>query len=254
MAMNLAPHVLIIGGSDSSGGAGIIRDVETVAAFGLKSCVAITAVTAQTHDRAISVETVDATLVATQVRTAFQANTVAAIKIGMLANAEIVSQVANVLAEHPDIPVVVDPVLASSSCKQLLDDEGTTILLEKLLPLSALITPNLPELAALTGFPTIDRAANRLLEMGARAVLVKGGHASGHNSTDTLFTPHNPPITFSAKRQPHEMRGTGCTLASAIAAGLAGDQSLESAIERAKAYLCEIMHQAADPCRTAKKS
>ena len=237
MAMNSSPQVLIVAGSDSSGGAGIVRDIETITAFGLKSCVAVTAVTAQTHQSVLAVRSIGADIVAAQMRAALETNSVRTIKIGMLGSAEIVREVARVLAEHPDIPVVLDPVLASSSGKALLGTVGREALLEMLLPLSTIVTPNLPELAALTGISAMERAGRLLLEKGAGAVLVKGGHGEGPNSDDLLFKRGMPPIPFSSRRLPFEMRGTGCVLASAIAAGLARDHCLGDAIDAAKKYL-----------------
>lgn len=202
-----------------------MRDIETVAAFGLKACVAITAVTAQTQ-------------------AAFEANSIESVKIGMLANRAIALRVAAVLASHPDIPVVLDPVLMSSSGRALLDDAGVKVLCERLLPLSSAVTPNLPELFALTGIPAVEPAANLLLEKGAHAVLVKGGHGDGPMSTDILLVPGKPPIAFSSKRLPFTMRGTGCMLASAIAAGLAQKLDLEEAVEAAKKHLSAIFADA----------
>lgn len=243
--MNMQPQMLIVAGSDSSGGAGLVRDIETAAAFGLKSCVAITAVTAQTHQSALAVCPMEPDIVAAQMRAALEANSVKAVKIGMLASEAIVREVAKVLGEHPDIPVVLDPVLASSSGTALLDEAGRQALLEHLLPLSTIVTPNLPELVALTGVSVVDDAARFLLERGAGAVLVKGGHSSGLNADDLLFRRGMPSVSFGSKRFPFEMRGTGCMLASAIAARLAKGDCLDDAVEAAKKHLSAIFM--ADP-------
>lgn len=237
-----APHVLIVAGSDSSGGAGIVRDVEAVAAFCLKACVAVTAVTAQTHDKVWSVTPVPADTVAEQMWAALAANPVRAIKLGMLGNAAIAEEVANVLADHPDIPVVLDPVLVSSSGAILLEPAGIEVLLHRLLPVCALITPNLPELAVLAGTATnsssdIEKAAARLFSLGARAVLAKGGHAEGAEAVDALYSNGQQTLTFSGRRYPGTLRGTGCMLSSAIAAGLAQALTLETAVAKAKSYL-----------------
>lgn len=243
MALTGEPHVLVIAGSDSSGGAGIARDIETVAAFGVRICVAVTAVTAQTHDGVSSVEFMSAELVADQMSTALAANRVAAIKIGMLGTARTVAAVTSVLRSLPDIPVVLDPILASSSGRSLLELDAIGPLKADLMPLCTLVTPNLIELALLCDAETattddaLAKQSQHLLLDGARAVLVKGGHAQGRHSTDVLFRPDQPPVRFDAPRLMGEMRGTGCALSSAIAAGLVLDLSLAECVGRAKQYV-----------------
>lgn len=239
----MTPHVLIVAGSDSSGGAGIVRDIETVSAFGLRSCVAVTAVTVQTHDAVERIKHSASDLVAAQIRAAFAANPVKAVKIGMLGSAPIIETVSSVLASSLPVPVVLDPVLASTSGRQLLDDDAVETLKRKLFPLCTLITPNLPELALLTGLPLaagegdIIWQAAKLFDAGAPAILVKGGHASGETSTDLLLLPGHEPIRFDASRIPVVMRGTGCMLASAIAAHLAQNETLEISVGKAKRHV-----------------
>lgn len=243
MALTGEPHVLVIAGSDSSGGAGIARDIETVAAFGVRTCVAVTAVTAQTHDGVSSVEFMPAELVAEQMSTALAANRVAAIKIGMLGTVRTVAAVTSVLRAHPDIPVVLDPVLASSSGQPLLEKVAIAPLKVDLIPLCTLVTPNLIELALLcevetaTSDDALAKQSQHLVADGARAVLVKGGHAKGRQSTDILFQPHQPPVRFDAPRLMGAMRGTGCMLSSAIAVGLVLDFPLAECVGRAKQYV-----------------
>ena len=233
--------VLIVAGSDPSGGAGIVRDVATVTALGLRACIAVTAVTVQT-DRAVRhVEAMPATLVAAQMEAALEAGNIGAVKIGMLPSVEAILAVAAVLARHPHLPVVVDPVLSASSGASLSADGGLAALRDHLLPLATLVTPNLPELARLTGRAeaqtasgALDQAA-ALLEGGTRAVLVKGGHADhGAEAIDLLVVPDAAPVAFRLPRLTGTMRGTGCMLSSAIAAGLAEGCDLASAIDRAK--------------------
>lgn len=239
----MTPHVLIIAGSDSSGGAGIVRDVETISAFGLRSCVAITAVTVQTHAR---VERIDATCpetVAAQIRAAFAANPVAAVKIGMLGNAAAIDAVSSVLASSLPVPVVLDPVLVATSGGRLLDPDAIEAFKRKLFGLCTLVTPNLPELALLAGEQMAGNEAEfcdqaqRLFNAGAPAVLLKGGHTGGDRSTDLLLRPDLPPLRFEAKRIAAAMRGTGCMLASAIAANLALGESLAASICTAKRHV-----------------
>jgi hydroxymethylpyrimidine/phosphomethylpyrimidine kinase len=252
MALETAPRLLVIAGSDSSGGAGVVRDVESATAFGVKCSIAITAVTAQTHDEVRAVEPMPAGLVESQIRSALAANDIAAVKIGMLGTAEIVNAVANSLAGVGNIPIVLDPVLVSSSGRRLLEPDAERLLLDRLLPMMTLVTPNLLELQAITSAigrhvsDDVGKMAELLLARGAAAVLVKGGHADGAQAIDTLVRHELPPRTYASPRYPVALRGTGCMLASAIAAGLACGEELETAIESAKAFLTDAFrYQAA---------
>jgi hydroxymethylpyrimidine/phosphomethylpyrimidine kinase len=232
--------VLIVAGSDSSGGAGLVRDVETVSAFGVKSAAALTAITAQTHDRVIAVQALDPSLVESQMLAALAANDIRAIKIGMLATVQTVDAVAKVIAEHPDIPVVLDPVIASSSGTLLLDEDGIRILLQDLLPLCSLATPNLSELQRLSrmeGELDIRAMSENLIANGAKAVLAKGGHIESHDCADTLYRPGYLPRVFTSERFCGTLRGTGCMLASAIAANLAAGRGLDEAVHDAKRHV-----------------
>ena len=237
--------VLFIGGMDSSGGAGLLRDCATAQDFGIAARVAVTAVTAQTDhavDRVqmISPETLGAQILA--------AGRVSAIKIGMLGTAAHVAQVARHL---PDAPLVLDPVLVSSSGHVLLEPDGVALLLDRLVPRARVITPNLPELRALGGTLgmgadlSVAELASALLARGCGAVLVKGGHDDGTFCEDWLYTPKAAPLCFRARRLSGSLRGTGCQLASAIAVGLAGGQDLCAAIEAARlAVLARFQAQA----------
>lgn len=239
----MTPHVLIVAGSDSSGGAGIVRDVETVSAFGLRCSLAITAVTVQTHQRVERIEQMPPDLVAEQMRAAFAATSIAAVKIGMLGTAATIDTVASALASSLPVPIVLDPVLASTSGRQLLDEDAIDALKRELFPLCTLVTPNLPELALLTGLPVasdegdVIHQAGKLFDTGAPAILVKGGHATGAIATDLLLLPGGSPIRFEASRIAVAMRGTGCMLASAIAAHLAQYETLEISIGKAKRHV-----------------
>lgn len=243
MAMSSPPHVLVVAGSDSSGGAGIARDVETVASFGLRACLAVTAVTVQTHDAVTRVETMPPALVEQQMRAALEANAVAAIKIGMLATAEIIEAVATVLRDYPEVPAILDPVLASSSGRALLEPEAIRRLNEVLMPLCTLVTPNLPEMAILTGRKEAASEAQAiaqgemLLETGCQAVLIKGGHADGADATDILLQVGASPSSYSLPRLDVRMRGTGCILASAIASLTARGKAMDESVRAAKAFL-----------------
>lgn len=243
LAVRGEPHVLIVAGSDSSGGAGIVRDIETVTAMGLKSCVAISAVTEQTHTAVVHVELMPAELVAGQMRAALAANRVLAVKIGMLGSAEIVEAVASLLADRTDISVVLDPVAAASSGRPLLEAEAVAAIKTLLIPLCSVVTPNLPELALLAGeAPAEDEAeiarqALALLATGCGAVLAKGGHMSGRDSIDILIRRGHEIVRFGAPRSAKDVRGTGCMLSSAIAAYLVRNATLEDSVRNAKEYV-----------------
>jgi hydroxymethylpyrimidine/phosphomethylpyrimidine kinase len=230
--------VLMIGGIDSSGGAGLLRDCATAAAFGVEARVAVTAVTAQTDGAVLAAEMCSPTTLAAQINAAFAQGHVGAVKIGMLGTAEAVRTVAETLDAYMPRPLVLDPVIASSSGKRLLDEAGVRELLEKLLPQVTLITPNLPELshfAAVLQVPEVA-VAGRLLDLGAGAVLVKGGHAEGNMVEDRLLTAEFSEC-FRAPRLPGSLRGTGCSLAAAVACSLAEGLSLSEACKRAQSHV-----------------
>ncbi len=224
--------MLVIGGSDSSGGAGI----ETISSIGIRTCLAVTALTVQTHEAVMEIHPSQPDLVADQMRAALHANKVAAIKIGMLATADIVVAVAGVLRENPQMPALLDPVLASTSGRPLLEAGAIAAMKRDLMPLCRLVTPNLIELALLVGSePATDEngallQGQELLSAGAQALLVKGGHASG---------PRFEPVRFDTPRLATSMRGTGCMLASATAAHLAKGRSLENSVRKGKLFVFE---------------
>lgn len=237
--------MLVVGGSDSSGGAGISRDIETISSKGVRTCLAVTAVTVQTHEAVISILPLQPRLVANQMRAALKANEVGAIKIGMLATAETIIAVAAVLRENPRIPALLDPVLASTSGQAFLGSSAIALMKYDLMPFCCLVTPNLLELALLVGAdPASDETAallqgQKLLAAGVKALLIKGGHASGPRSTDILLRSDQEPIRFDRPRLAASMRGTGCMLASAIAAHLAKGRSLENSVRDGKLFVFE---------------
>lgn len=241
--------MLVVGGSDSSGGAGIARDIETISAMGMRTCLAVTAITVQTHHSVKDIHSLQPGLVADQMRAALKANEVAAIKIGMLANAKIIAAVAAVLSESPRIPVVLDPVLASSSGRPLMEENAIAVMKRDLMPLCRLVTPNLIELAVLTGSElAVDddgalRQGRGLLSAGPRALLLKGGHAAGPRSTDVLLSSDQEPVRFDMPRLAASMRGTGCMLACAIAAHLANAASLEHSVREGKRLVFEKLQK-----------
>ncbi|MES0002444.1 hydroxymethylpyrimidine/phosphomethylpyrimidine kinase [Mesorhizobium sp. M0051] len=249
MALRREPHVLVVGGSDSSGGAGIARDIETISSIGVRTCLAVTALTVQTHEAVMKIHPSQPDLVANQMRAALQANKVAAIKIGMLATAEIVVAVVAVLRENPQVPAVLDPVLASTSGRALLEAGAIAAMKRDLMPLCRLVTPNLIELALLVGLePAVDEdgavwQGQELLVAGMQALLIKGGHAAGPRSIDILLRPDHEPVRFDTPRLAASMRGTGCMLASSIAAHLAKAQSIEYAVRQGKLFVLEKLRK-----------
>jgi hydroxymethylpyrimidine/phosphomethylpyrimidine kinase len=245
------PAVLVIAAADSSGGAGLTRDVRTLTDFSVDALCVVTAVTAQSDKRVTAVHHVPPDVIRAQVSAALETRRVGAIKIGMLGTRATVEAVAEGLAvPAASIPVVVDPVLVSSSGGVLLDEAGRMALLERLLSLATLVTPNLPEAAALLAEPLATDEAELiqqgrgLLKFGSRAILLKGGHAAGDEAVDLLIARKsaNGDVVVERIRAPRvagASRGTGCALASGIAAGLASGLSLAEACRRAKHYVLE---------------
>ncbi len=234
------PIALSIAGLDPSGGAGVLADVKTFTALGVYGAGVVTAVTVQNTLGVRAVSPLPAELVAAQLDALLTDLPVRAVKIGMLATAEIVHAVADVLRAHPGPAVVLDPVLVASSGAPLLDDDAVAALLTELLPLTTLLTPNLPEAARLLGetLPPTEAGA-RLLAHGAGAVLVKGGHGAGAELEDVLVTCGAcAPLRLRHPRvdTPHT-HGTGCALSAAIAAGLAREMPLYQAVEHAVTWL-----------------
>ena len=231
--------VLTIAGSDSGGGAGIQADLRTFTAFGLHGLSVVSAVTAQNTRRVASIHCVPAAEVERQLEAVFADFDIRAVKIGMLGSSATVARVADFLRRRHVRHVVVDPVLVASSGRRLLPKRGVALLRERLLPLAELVTPNLPEAAALLG-RTLDGAASAraLLAFGARAALVKGGHAPGRVVRDFLATARASRVSeFRHRRLRVEAHGTGCVLSAAVAAGLALGHSLEAAVGAAQSYL-----------------
>jgi hydroxymethylpyrimidine/phosphomethylpyrimidine kinase len=223
--------VLSIAGSDSSGGAGVQMDLKTFAACGVHGLSAITAVTAQSTSRVFASHAVPTRQLEQQLRAVLDDFPIAAIKIGMLATASNAHLVARVLRDRRARNVVLDPVLASSSGTPLLSARGLRILRKELIPDVDLLTPNLPEATILLGrrVPDPVKAALALRDLGARAVLLKGGHGRGRMIRDVLATTDGT-VEFAHPRCREGARGTGCALSSAIAAGLARGSNLHEAI------------------------
>lgn len=243
-----------IAGSDSSGGAGIQADLKTFSALGVYGASVITALTAQNTVGVQGIHDVPADFVALQMDSVFSDLTVNAVKIGMLSKVPVIEQVAAGLDRHRMTQVVLDPVMVAASGGKLLDADAVDALAGLLFPRALLVTPNLPEAAVLLDCPIaadeteMERQGAALIERGAKAVLMKGGHGSGDMAVDLLVTAEAT-VRLSAPRLPGaNNHGTGCTLSSAIAAGLAKGFALGQSVSEAKDYVTRAI-AAADRLR-----
>lgn len=232
-----------IAGSDSSGGAGIQADLKTFAALGVYGACAITALTAQNTRGVSAIYDVPAEFIAAQIDAVFSDLEVGAVKIGMLSHVTAIQAVAKGLDRHRAKNVVLDPVMAASTGVRLLALDAIAMLRKELIPRALVVTPNLPEAAALTGASLarneeeMEVQARQLLSLGARNVLIKGGHGEGVDSVDLLIG-QGEVVRLAARRiATRNTHGTGCTLSSAIAAGLAKGRDLTAAVQDAKAYV-----------------
>ncbi|MEX0922781.1 MAG: bifunctional hydroxymethylpyrimidine kinase/phosphomethylpyrimidine kinase [Rhodovibrionaceae bacterium] len=237
-------NVLIVAGSDSGGGAGIQADIKTVTALGGYAATAITALTAQNTQGVQAVLGIDPEFIRQQMQAVLDDITINAIKTGMLHEAPVIATVAEVLkAYRRHIPIVVDPVMIAQSGDPLLAEEAIADIAEKLLPLATVLTPNLPEAEKLLGREIGDveamrAAALELAGRGPQAVLLKGGHLlEGGMVTDVLASRGGVEVFADPRIETRHTHGTGCTLASAIATGLAQDLSVGEAVARARRYL-----------------
>lgn len=239
----MVPRLLVIAGSDSSGGAGIQADIKTAQAFGVYAQTAITAVTVQNTLGVTDTHIVPPAIVREQIIACLSDIGADAIKTGMLGSAEMVEMVAQTLIEHaPGIPLVVDPVMVAKGGSKLLDDAAVESLKKRLLSLATLITPNLPEAEVLTGiYPEsehrIRNAAMVFKMLGVECVLFKGGHGEGATVRDMLWSAGEYVLFEVSRQDTRHTHGTGCTLATAIACGLAQERTLLDAVGRAHLFL-----------------
>jgi hydroxymethylpyrimidine kinase/phosphomethylpyrimidine kinase len=243
----LRPAALTVAGSDSGGNAGIQADLRAFHAFGVHGCTVIVALTAQNPWGVEAVLPVDPDFLGRQLDAVLPHYAIGAAKTGMLATAGLIAAVADRLARYPAILKVVDPVMVATSGARLLEPDAVTVLCERLLPLAALITPNLPEAEALLGRPIrgLTAAAGAAREMRGRfgcAVLVKGGHDAAHRACDVLCDGEGTVVLESPTvEHPLSTHGTGCSLSAAITAALACGSSLREAVIAGKAYVYEAI-------------
>jgi hydroxymethylpyrimidine/phosphomethylpyrimidine kinase len=267
--VNARRAVLVIAATDSSGGAGVTRDVETLTELGTPARCAVTAVTVQTDAQVRAIHALPAELVRAQIVAALEGGGIGAVKIGMLASAAAVRAVAEALPSRALVPIVLDPVLAASAGGALLDSEGVALLRSLLAPRVTLLTPNLPEAAALLAqAPATSEAMQiaqlrALLALGPMAVLLKGGHPTetADRVTDRLLIARadsgarpvadssaaDEVIRFEVPRVPAQRRGTGCSASSAIAAHLAAGESLTQACAAAQEYVAAALRRRGAP-------
>ncbi|HXH51663.1 MAG TPA: bifunctional hydroxymethylpyrimidine kinase/phosphomethylpyrimidine kinase [Terriglobia bacterium] len=241
------PRLLIVAGSDSSGGAGIQADLKTASALGVYGMTAVTALTAQNTESVFGVVETDPEFVALQMKVCIEDVGCDAIKTGMLSNAGIIVAVADEIGRHPGIPVVVDPVMVSTSGVPLLDPEAVSTLRQRLLSLAAVVTPNLHEAGALVGraidgLDGMKEAAMAIHSFGAQNVVVKGGHVEG-SAVDVLFD-GDEFLEFPAARvATKNTHGTGCIFASAVASGLAKGKTVRQSVALAKEFVTAAIRE-----------
>jgi hydroxymethylpyrimidine/phosphomethylpyrimidine kinase len=243
----MTPIAVTIAGSDSSGGAGIQADLKTFSALGVYGASVITALTAQNTKGVSAIHDVPASFVAQEIDAVFSDLDVGAVKIGMVSQAAVIEAIAAGLTRWRQHNVVVDPVMIATSGDRLLAPDAVDVLRRVLIPRALVVTPNLPEAAALLDAPVarteldMRKQAERLIALGAKAVLIKGGHAGGAESVDLLVEPAAFTRLAADRIATANTHGTGCTLSSAIAAGLAKGSGLAEAVRAAKAYVTDAL-------------
>ena len=241
-------RVLVIAGSDSGGGAGLQADIKAITVLGGFAATAVTAITVQNTLGVSGVLALSPDLIEAQARAVLDDIGADVIKTGMLGDAATVARVADLL-DAWRIPAVIDPVMVAKGGQALLADTAVETLITRLLPRATLLTPNAPEAAALTGLSVettddLRRAGHALLELGAGAVLMKGGHIAGDRLVDLLITPQGETAFEGPRIETRHTHGTGCTLASAVAAGLALGRPLGTAVADAHAYVAQAIRRA----------
>jgi len=244
-------RVLIIAGSDSGGGAGIQADIKAITALGGYAMTAITALTAQNTQGVQDIHEVPPTFVKEQITSVLSDIGADSIKIGMLHNAEVIGAVHDAIADYAiNVPLVVDPVMVSTSGASLLEERAVNALMQKIIPMADVLTPNIPEATALSGMEVdgeedTGRLAQMLASLGPKSILLKGGHLQGAVVRDLLIHEEDTVDVFESPRiETAHTHGTGCTLASALACGLAQGMSLRDSVVRARRYVHEAIRTA----------
>ena len=248
--MTKPARLLVIAGSDSGGGAGIQADIKTATALGAYAMTAVTSVTVQNTQGVHAIHPIPASIVRAQIVSALEDIGADAIKIGMMGSAKVVKAVAGALKKHAKrIPVVLDPVMISTSGHRLLAPNAVTVMVKELFPLASLVTPNIPEAKALAHLKSTKRddaeaAARKLIAMGAGAALIKGGHATKSTIDDVMVWKGGVEVYAFPRIKTKHTHGTGCTLSTAIACGLAEGEILPLAVGRAREYVQKAIETA----------
>jgi len=242
-------RVLIIAGSDSGGGAGIQGDIKTVTCLGGYGATAITALTAQNTTGVYGICDVPEDFIAQQINLVLDDIGADAIKTGMLSKASVIKTVADCLAPYPHIPFVLDPVMVAKGGAALLAEDALSILKSRLIPMASILTPNIPEAELLADMKIenvedMEKAAQKILKLGCKIVLIKGGHLDSDTISDLLITSDDKAIFSNPRTHTKNTHGTGCTLASAIATGLAQKLSPYDAVARARSYVQKAIQTA----------
>lgn len=245
------PIVLSFAASDPSGGAGIQADIMTLSSMGCHAVSVITAITVQDTAGVDDILPIDSDWVADQARLVLEDMPVAAFKIGLLGSVENIAAIAEVVSDYPDVPLILDPVLASGRGDEMATDDMISALRELLLPQTTILTPNSIEARRLAQEDdedlTLDECAKRLLEMGAEYVLITGTHENTPQVVNTLYGPNGLVRSDSWERLPNSYHGSGCTLASAIAATIANGLDIPEAVHEAQEYTWQSLAAAFRP-------
>ncbi|MEW8013327.1 MAG: hydroxymethylpyrimidine/phosphomethylpyrimidine kinase [Candidatus Sedimenticola endophacoides] len=247
--MPARPLILSLSGHDPGGGAGIQADIEAINALGGTPATLVTCLTVQDTVNVQALIPIDAALLERQARTLLEDYGVAAIKIGLIGTPEIAAVIGRILALAPTTPVILDPVLAAGGGTPMAGVELIRSIRTELLPRTLLITPNSPEARRLSGRESLDEAAESLLALGARSVLITGTHEAEERVTNRLFRPGHAHGTLNWPRLPGQYHGSGCTLASACATLIGLGLDLEQAVEQAQGYTWRALDQATRPGR-----
>ncbi|MCD7973160.1 MAG: bifunctional hydroxymethylpyrimidine kinase/phosphomethylpyrimidine kinase [Candidatus Azobacteroides sp.] len=246
------PSALTIAGSDSGGGAGIQADLKTFSAIGVYGTSVITSITAQNTQGVRKVEVLSSEIIQAQLEAVLDDIRIDAVKTGMLPTPEIIKLVSSVINHYKLKTVIIDPVMVATTGARLSAASTVDTFRKELFSRITLLTPNIPEAEALSGISITEekdmyKAADKMMEMGCKSILIKGGHFTTTNSTDILFRMDQPPVRFSAQRiHTGNVHGTGCTFASAITAYMALGNKLEEAIEKGKKYIENAIIAGAD--------
>lgn len=235
------PIVLSISGHDPSGGAGIQADIETLTALGCHAATVISCLTIQDSCNVVELIPLNSQQMTDQIDLLFLDYTIHAIKIGLLGSTDVVCAIGRLLAQHPETPVVLDPILAAGGGTVLASQQLIDSLVKQIIPYTTLITPNSQEARKLTGLENLDDCADYLLQKGVGAVLITGTHEASTEVINTLYRPTQPPLKWPWPRLDNSYHGSGCTIASAIAAGLAKGLSLEETVVCAQQYTWESL-------------